>query len=69
MSGTDNFQTNYNNQNLRQQFKEVTGINATDNPAAFIAYINGLQLNIIANGINNLGVAIDQLPLRLSQMG
>ena len=45
------FEKNYKSPQLIEEFETVTGIKVKDNPAAFIAFINGQKLDILTDYI------------------
>ena len=51
MGNLKNFDTNFHSESLRKNFKSITGIDANDNPAAFIAFLNNIIFDDYASWV------------------
>jgi len=60
-SYSEKFRQNYNNVTNRQEFERLTGIKASDNPAAYIGYINSIHLHIITDQIEVVGRKLNEV--------
>lgn len=61
MGISENFQKNYANPTIRKTFKDITGLEADKEPAAFIAFLNNISLNSISDSVNVLLSSLQEL--------
>jgi hypothetical protein len=61
MTPNEIFKANFHNPKLRKDFKDLSGLDAESNPAAYIAFINSVKLDMVEKHIAELSNAIAQL--------
>lgn len=54
MTNQEAFKKNFFSSKLRQEFASATGLDATKEPSAFIAYLNNMMLMDLINSVHRL---------------
>lgn len=62
------FEQNFKSDAAKKKFKDITGIDAKENPNAYIAYMNNIALTVIADDLRHQKRELSKIENYLEQI-